>query len=73
MQQGKNPESRRSRAPELEGAALPPASGHGSEHAPTRRAERNEAERHAREEKKGHFAAGLGGRIKAVNVRKKSR
>jgi hypothetical protein len=39
--------------------------GHGSEHAPTREAERHEAERHARERAEGHLAAGTEGRIKA--------
>ncbi len=39
--------------------------GHGSEHAPTRQAERHEAERHRREREQGHVAAGTEGKLKA--------
>lgn len=42
--------------------------GHGSEYAPTARATESEAGRHASEEAHGHFAAGVDGRVKAIDV-----
>lgn len=42
--------------------------GHGAEYAPTQRATEMEAERHHEEEARGHFAAGVDGRRRAVEV-----
>jgi hypothetical protein len=74
MQRGRDHEQRAAHARRPRRNNTPPESGatsntggHGAEHAPTKRAAQHEADRHAREEDKGHFAAGVGGRAKAVN------
>jgi hypothetical protein len=75
MENGKNHEQRSAHVRAPRHNNTPPvetapsrSGGHGSEVAPTPKAVEENAIRHAEEEANGHFAAGVDGRTKAIDV-----